>query len=267
MNSTDFFEYQGFMAIKDGKPGEVTSIHWGNHVAQDCETILATTVVAPLNQLECTSLMSLNEKPFFLDSGVTVHISLCRSDFITLRAIPSRTVKGIGGSSIEAVGMGQIRLHIQNKVEIILENALYIPASTVCLISISALVTGMRASITFSVTGITILDDVSGMLIASGPLIPRKRLYTLELQAALAKHALTAMPKPVNLDKWHWRLGHTNYQVVAEMACAGMLEGMPHASLHAQPKCDLCILGKQTKLPVPKVREEGRRATRVLEIV
>lgn len=89
----------------------------------------------------------------------------------------------------------------------------------------------------------------------------------LDLQAALAEHALTAAHHPINIDTWHWRLGHANYQVVASMACNGMLPGMPSASLLAQPKCDVCILGKQTKTPVPKVQEEGCRATEKLEIV
>lgn len=152
-------------------------------------------------------------------------------------------------------------------MEIYLENALYIPNSTVRLISISALAIGMRATITFSWTGVTILDESSGTLLAAGPLIPGQRLYTLELQSAFNEHALTAMPNPIYLDTWHWRLGHANYQVVATMAHAGLLPGTPSASLLAQPKCDVCILGKQMKTLVCKVRKEGRRAVERLQIV
>ena len=42
---------------------------------------------------------------------------------------------------------------------------------------------------------------------------------------------------------------------------------MPTSFPNQPPKCDSCILGKQTKTPVPKVRETGRRATRRLEKV
>ncbi|KAG2737898.1 hypothetical protein P692DRAFT_20760463, partial [Suillus brevipes Sb2] len=48
--------------------------------------------------------------PFFLDSGASVHISNVESDFYTLRPIPPRVVSGIGNSSIQAIGVGTIRL-------------------------------------------------------------------------------------------------------------------------------------------------------------
>lgn len=51
------------------------------------------------------------------------------------------------------------------------------------------------------------------------------------------------------------------------MAHAGLLPGTPSISLHMQPKCDICILGKQTKTSVPKVREAGHRAREKLQIV
>jgi len=48
-----------------------------------------------------------------------------------------------------------------------------------------------------------------------------------------------------------------------------MIKGIPSSSLNKPQKCDSCILGKQTKTPVPKKREEGEghRATRKLEKV
>lgn len=50
------------------------------------------------------------------------------------------------------------------------------------------------------------------------------------------------------------------------MARSQSVEGMPIDLSAAPPKCDNCILGKQTRTPVPKVRE-GLRATRRLERV
>jgi len=53
------------------------------------------------------------------------------------------------------------------------------------------------------------------------------------------------------------------------MAKKGMVSGMPSSFPNKPPKCDSCILGKQTRTPVPKVREEGQghKATRRLEKV
>lgn len=56
VNSTNFFEYQGFMAVEDNindfSQELRVSIDWNDNIACDCETILVTTVIAPLNQSE-----------------------------------------------------------------------------------------------------------------------------------------------------------------------------------------------------------------------
>ncbi|KIJ93286.1 hypothetical protein K443DRAFT_61912, partial [Laccaria amethystina LaAM-08-1] len=55
------------------------------------------------------------------------------------------------------------------------------------------------------------------------------------------------------------------------MVSNGMIQGMPKSlpSGDPIPKCEFCVLGKQTKTPVPKLRKEGmgHRATRKLEKV
>ncbi|KAG1875760.1 hypothetical protein F4604DRAFT_1519783, partial [Suillus subluteus] len=61
-------------------------------------------------------------------------------------------------------------------------------------------------------------------------------------------------------------LGHAHYRAVYDLARSGNATGMP-IDLSAQPPvCDNCILGKQTKSSVPKVRV-GARAGRRLGIV
>jgi hypothetical protein len=53
------------------------------------------------------------------------------------------------------------------------------------------------------------------------------------------------------------------------MAKSGTIAGMPSTFPSKPPKCDSCILGKQTRTPVPKVQEEGKghRAMRKMETV
>src|ERR1700722_4725513 len=55
-------------------------------------------------------------------------------------------------------------------------------------------------------------------------------------------------------------------RTIIDMARSHEVEGMPIDLSTAPPKCDLCILAKQTQSSVPKVRE-GERATRRLERV
>ena len=82
------------------------------------------------------------------------------------------------------------------------------------------------------------------------------------------EHALATYNKP-DLLTWHRRLGHANYQAISDMTKSGLIQGVNVHSLANIPKCDACIIGKQTRSPVPKVRRngEGGRATRRLEKV
>jgi len=50
------------------------------------------------------------------------------------------------------------------------------------------------------------------------------------------------------------------------MSNNGMVKGMHVNLTSAPPKCQSCILGKDTKTPVPKIRE-GVRAKGVLDVV
>ncbi|KAF9220179.1 hypothetical protein BS17DRAFT_660365, partial [Gyrodon lividus] len=52
----------------------------------------------------------------------------------------------------------------------------------------------------------------------------------------------------------HRRLSHTNYHTVYDLACSGAVSGMS-VDLSSKPfVCDGCILSKQTRMPVLKVR-------------
>jgi hypothetical protein len=206
--------------------------------------------------------------PFIVDTGTTVHISPEHSDFLSLRPIQPCSVKGIGGSSITAIGVSDIKLRVGRGASITLRNALYIPNAMVCLISVGSLAEDSNAIAHFDSSSCWITNKSTGTLIAQGPRLSTKKLYALTLHSATADHAFTVHGSP-NLETWHCRLGHANYQSLWDMVKKGTLTGAPISSVLRLPKCDACILGKQTKTPVPKKHkeEEGHRATRKLEKV
>lgn len=74
------------------------------------------------------------------------------------------------------------------------------------------------------------------------------------------------MEQPANMQTWHRRLGHANFQAVMQLARDHKIKGALPLH-HPMPKCDSCLLGKQTRTAVPKLRQEGHRAMRRLEIV
>ena len=91
MPSYDEEEYHAFLAATEEAR---VSIDWTTHTRQ----------VEPSNPPDCAytgryPTARLDELPFILDTGATVHISPESSDFKTLRSIPPRPVKGLCGSA------------------------------------------------------------------------------------------------------------------------------------------------------------------------
>lgn len=98
-----------------------------------------------------------------------------------------------------------------------------------------------------------------GAIVATGTLTGR-RLYALDGRIPDVEHALIAGRIPT-LDTWHKRLGHANHRTVHDMVRLGSATGMPCNLSPVPSKCEHCILGKQTRSAVPKVRE-GEKAER-----
>jgi hypothetical protein len=69
-----------------------------------------------------------------------------------------------------------------------------------------------------------------------------------------------------NLDTWHRRLGHTNIQSIEDMVRKDLVKGMRVDMSSSPTSCEHCILGKQVKKAVPKIRE-GTKSSRVLGVV
>jgi hypothetical protein len=125
--------------------------------------------------------------PFILDSGANCHISPERGDFKTLNPIPPLTVKGSGGSSIQAVGMGTIEVYVASGLQLSLTNVLFVPNSTIRLLSM--------ASINHSGNYITHFDSTScwvtnrsGATIIWGTLSSKRHLYCVSLPSASVAH-------------------------------------------------------------------------------
>ena len=204
------------------------------------------------NETVLTSV-SLNTLPFYLDSGATVHITPNPSDFTSLTPIPERPIRGVGGSTIVATAIGKICLHTKNGSILELDDVLLVPKSTVRLLSISKLAKRTDIETIFDESGAKLVHKTTKEIIATGTLLPNKNLYAIDLYL---DHVLT-IHASADIETWHKRLGHANYQAIMQMARAGMVEGMPRTFHTKPPKCDHCILGKQARTPVPKKREEG----------
>jgi hypothetical protein len=126
--------------------------------------------------------------PLFLDSGASVHISNDEADFFSLRPIAPRSVNGVGGLSIQAVGISTLRLVIARGIYITLDNMLFIPAAMVCLISVSALCEAHQCIASFDAANCWV-QSCNGNCMLSGTLTSHC-LYALSRGQLSAEHAL-----------------------------------------------------------------------------
>jgi len=215
----------------------------------------------PLPDSSRQTNLSLDSSPFLLDSTCTTHIFPDQSDFLMLHPIIDRTVTGVGGSSIMALGIGTVKLFVGKGLSLLLENVLFIPTSTVCLISITCITDSLQCSVTFDTSSVT-LRNRSGALFTTGTRLPTHKLYSLDCTQLLTEHVLYT----VNLDTWHQHLGHASNQCILDLATKHLAEGMHIDLSHSPPKCDSCIHSKQGHTPVPKLHQ-GERLSRQLGIL
>ncbi len=254
------------------------SIDWKHHLKPGYTVDDASTPVA-LQTNQYTVLNIADCGPFAGDSGATVHVSPVREDFHTLHAIPPQKIWGVGGNYIEARGIGDIHIRQAKGATLILRDVLYVPQATIRLMSIGKICdNGYTAD--FDDAGFCIRSKTSKAVVATGTR-HSKKLYTLNgailprVKHTVTKTAPTSNPiaaaanantNTANLRTWHGRLGHIGISTIKKMAQRAMAKGMPVDFSENPPSCESCILGKQTRTPVAKTRE-NERSKRKLGVV
>src|SRR6266571_5157681 len=261
------YDQEEYFAMVAATEVPQASVNWGTST-QPAKSPCETSLAYPTGRCEITRAAEL---PFILDTGATCHISPEASDFKTLRHIPRHPVKGLAGSAVYAIGVGDIKLHIASGHKLKLTNVLYIPESSVRLISILALNRSGDYTTHFDSMNCWVTNK-SNTVLVRGSISPTKRLYTLSTKTPSVHHKKGSNPPSAlyvrvpNVETWHRRLGHCNTRTIIEMAKNGTSEGMPIDLSALPPRCDHCALGKQSRSPVPQTRE-GNKAEKRLERV
>jgi len=198
--STDGIKYHGFMATIQEEPiepdgGHKANVNWDSH-SQAIDTA-AMSVLSTSTDIYVTTDVS----PFLIDSGASTGISPYKADFINLRSY-TRQVKGIGGSIIDAYGVGDIKIQITKDAVLLLKDSLYIPNATVRLISVSSVTRHSKVQIHFDHQSCWITNKLSTDAIATGVLIPSKNLYALTTYQSESNHAYS-VSYPPDFSTWH----------------------------------------------------------------
>jgi len=123
------------------------------------------------NFLSAYSTLQLNDhhhphdSSFVLDSGASVHISPDQSDFKSLNPIAPHLITGLGGSCIYVSGVGTIELSTKSGKQITLNHVLFVPNSTVCLISVFSLNNDGLNACYFNAKTCSVLDSNGHILL------------------------------------------------------------------------------------------------------
>jgi transposase InsO family protein len=254
-NMTDLVQYTAF--ISDHNPSRA-SLDW-KEFARDIDDRSLEAWSA-----ESGSIFSAEDCPFLMDTGATCHISPNREDFLKLNTISPHPVHGLGDSCVYAVGMGVLSLPLDTGKSILLQNALFIPASKVRLLSVLSLNRAGDFISHFDSEGCWVTTQ-DGLCLARGTVIPGRDLYTMFSNPSYINRPSTPQPPPTclyssrlpNVETWHRRLGHCGNRAIINMARDGAVKGDLSTT---PPRCNNCILGKQARSSVPRVRE-GEKAT------
>ena len=102
---------------------------------------------------------------------------------------------------------------------------------------------------------------------AKGGLIPRVKMtrncmFPLHLNTKVEKCFQGLMKN--ESWRWHLRFGHLNFSGLKLLSTAGMVRGLPTIDPPSNT-CEVCIIGKQTRLPFPNGR--SWRAEAPLQLV
>ena len=156
--------------------------------------------------------------------------------------------------------------------KLVLNDVLFIPSSDVCLISVHALNVAGNFVSHFDTLSCWVTDR-SDNVVACCYVLPAHNLYAFPSSSSpRVSHSLSGSHSALlarhipTVALWHLRLGHLNQAAIIDMARSKVIQGMPINLSTSPPKCDPCIIGKQTRSSVLRVRE-GVRATRPLEHV
>jgi hypothetical protein len=174
---------------------------------------------------------------------------------------------------MHATGLGSIELCIASNHKVVLEDVLYVPSSTVRLVSVLCLNHSGGYVSSFDSDSCWVTNK-AGATVLRGMVLESHCLFGLTLHSpcvghvrpsASAESAHYAACTP-DLETWHRHLGHCGNDIIIDMAHKNAMQGMKIDLSSSPPCCNHCILGKQTCSTVPKV-QEGERATCPLERV
>lgn len=223
------------------------------------------TTECPRPNSTSTSQCLMNDKSnslkWCLDSGASEHLINDESVVSNLEYFkePIKIKVAKSGEHLYAEKYGDVYVasNVNNKINnILIDNVLVAPDLEINLISVRRL--EMKGfAIIFENGKATIKHGENVVAVAHR----KDKLYELNFKV-LSKRSAEANLTELESTLWHRRLGHISTSNLEKLV--GMVDGMNSKIQSGQGICEICVSGKQTKLPH---KTERTRASRPLQLV
>lgn len=181
-----------------------------------------------------------------LDSGCTSHICKEKKMFVNSVKSEHGRLNLANNDSACITGKGNISMTVTDGTEnrkVTLEDTLFAPDVRMNLMSVSK-ITDRNHEVVFRKDK-AIIQDRRGKIKMIADRIGD--LYYIRETKNTASTISETHTQEFNL--WHQRLGHVNKRCLLEMAKKGIVKGIDSKSGDVNIPCEICIKGKQTKLP------------------
>lgn len=207
---------------------------------------------------------NLSCSDWYLDSGASAHMTKYES-ILKNKTVSSHqevTVANNNKLQVKCIGNVEQEIKVKNEVRNLKINKVqYIPDLCVNLLSVSQIVKNGN-TVMFDKHGFEIRDK-NKIIVATGSLV--NDMFKLHIQENCSiikdndEKCMNAFACAENETKlWHRRLAHTSFTNMR------FLKGTIENVNYNEQQCDICIKGKQSRLPF---KLEGHRAKQLLEII
>lgn len=194
---------------------------------------------------------SVSNDIWFVDSGASEH--MCASDigFVNVRKAATQHICTASGEKLKVKHCGDLTLHIDGR-DVKVNDVLCVPNIAANLLSISK-ITEKSNSVSFVKDG-CIIRNAKNEIVCKAML--DDGVYRLKVKLPKAM----AAKQPQDIQIWHRRLGHLNYNDVLKVTNCGLSS----SEKAAIPKCKVCIEAKQPRQPY---KSYGNRSKNVLDLI
>lgn len=222
----------------------------------------------------CISAFSIEEEPWFLDSGASSHVTGNPNLLSETSTSHIASIRTAAGQVLPVKHKGHVNFSDPKVKQV--NNILYVPGVTTNLLSVGRFA-DLGHTILFNSNHCYILDDkidLKMLLSKHRPFLqasrdPRTKLYKLVTKPAVTNSytlATTEQSKPSlqTIDLWHRRLAHVNQQSLYHLSNRNLVNGIHRIPYVIRP-CTNCLLGKSHRQAFPKLRSTF--STQPLELI